>query len=899
MKPVLSGGTTILLKKYRKYYIMILILLMITPSYSLGTSTKADDISLILKKIDYPTPIIEGEQHILSVTIKNTGDQAIPGGKYITDQLYINSVTILVDENQTNEGLPAGTSFYLNLTWTPTLSAQTLIVKLLYDGTEIDESWIPITVTERETDLILHTLTINGTPILHNPINIHANTTNIGKNTTQSFSAALFIDQERIQNIWIKGLNKNQSHNFTYTWTPSTFGYHIIKVIIDPHNIIAEANESNNYQQKTLFVQPYQMEWYSPAWHYRKFLTINGSGTIAIPINFTALLNILDVTQQTFENTTITPIIYEQDGSIDTLVQQFTFKESTSYHPQTNAVGTLLLKITQDITYLTIYFDVIENDYNRTPANENTSLTPSGNISVADEEQDPEGWWANLLIPSNNYYPLNTPSDITATTQAYAHEVRAFLYYDGNPQEILDLNSTDFLEWQEQYSFTKEGNWTIHLEATDAAGYQAPPVQSGNLSIQAIPDIYISKIIFPIDNITEGNSVTIHTILNNSGDSDAENYEVRLYITQGIMKWDDTHIRDKQIISIKKDESKQFDLTWETAYYGLDEYDGKWLVGIWVFTNTSYPDLNTLNNKATKYPLVITKGEEIPPTIQFQNIPSQIEKGLSITISAIIRDTSGIKKVNISIITPQNTKFEKTITEQSKDTYTITYTSTNIIGKYTYTITAIDNSYYKKKTQKTGTFTVIDDATPPTIEYIGIFPRIQLLNMDIIISCITHDLGNVSTVEMILYHPDGYQQNVDLIQVGTSEKYRVTKQFSLSGKYLFNINVVDESTNSRKSNEYEFWITSDLNDTDDDGMPDYWETRYGLNPIDAGDANQDSDDDGLTNLQEYEQQTNPTLEISFAMQFSLDMKNNAGYFAAVIIFTVIIILLGLLTFRRR
>ena len=93
MKPVLSGGTTISSKKYNKYYIMILILLMITPAYTLRTTATTEDISLILKKIDYPTPIIEGELHTLSITIKNTGNQAIPSGKYIVDQLYINSVS--------------------------------------------------------------------------------------------------------------------------------------------------------------------------------------------------------------------------------------------------------------------------------------------------------------------------------------------------------------------------------------------------------------------------------------------------------------------------------------------------------------------------------------------------------------------------------------------------------------------------------------------------------------------------------------------------------------------------------------------------------------------------------------------------------------------------------------
>lgn len=41
-------------------------------------------------------------------------------------------------------------------------------------------------------------------------------------------------------------------------------------------------------------------------------------------------------------------------------------------------------------------------------------------------------------------------------------------------------------------------------------------------------------------------------------------------------------------------------------------------------------------------------------------------------------------------------------------------------------------------------------------------------------------------------------------------------------------------------------------DADDDGLPDAWETAHGLNPNDSADATEDSDHDGLTNLQEYQ-----------------------------------------------
>ncbi len=47
-------------------------------------------------------------------------------------------------------------------------------------------------------------------------------------------------------------------------------------------------------------------------------------------------------------------------------------------------------------------------------------------------------------------------------------------------------------------------------------------------------------------------------------------------------------------------------------------------------------------------------------------------------------------------------------------------------------------------------------------------------------------------------------------------------------------------------------------DSDNDGMPDYWELTFGLNPHDPADAGQDPDGDGRTNLEEYRQLGHPT-----------------------------------------
>jgi FG-GAP-like repeat/NHL repeat len=59
-------------------------------------------------------------------------------------------------------------------------------------------------------------------------------------------------------------------------------------------------------------------------------------------------------------------------------------------------------------------------------------------------------------------------------------------------------------------------------------------------------------------------------------------------------------------------------------------------------------------------------------------------------------------------------------------------------------------------------------------------------------------------------------------------------------------------------------------DSDGDGIPDDWETRYGFNPADPTDGNADPDGDGYTNLQEYRLGSNPTRRAVWPHLLDLD-----------------------------
>ncbi len=75
------------------------------------------------------------------------------------------------------------------------------------------------------------------------------------------------------------------------------------------------------------------------------------------------------------------------------------------------------------------------------------------------------------------------------------------------------------------------------------------------------------------------------------------------------------------------------------------------------------------------------------------------------------------------------------------------------------------------------------------------------------------------------------------------------------GLHDVNVNIMGFGSFERS---FAFRIFSSWDDFDGDGMPNDWEETHGFDPYDATDASSDTDSDGLTNLEEYEEGTDPT-----------------------------------------
>jgi subtilase family serine protease len=421
------------------------------------------------------------------------------------------------------------------------------------------------------------------------------------------------------------------------------------------------------------------------------------------------------------------------------------------------------------------------------------------------------------------------------------------------------------------------------------------------VTVEGIPDLGVVNISVAPTPVNEGNPVTITTRIINTGDGNATDYKVFLFCEQNennhtMYFWDD---KNYTTLSLKKNEAKNINLIWAETEYGKESFHGEWAIGIRILNTTTTPDKHGENNTmALFHVLRVNPAERKPPVISNLNYPRTIEQGQAVLITAQVTDDSGIDSVKISIRTPNKTVVKGNMTAEVNNQYKYQYMST-LLGSYTFWINATDQSPNHNKSTTTGTFEITDDRTPPTISFYGEYPSVQLKNDEVELRCITTDFSGIQSVKVTLHSPDNLLETHTMNNASHDSKYIYTQDYGIIGKYVYSITVEDNKGNKKTTEDKTFWITNDLDDTDNDGMPDTWEDRYGFNPYDSLDASQDVDNDGITNLQEYKDGTNPTKKLSSPSEFFTRLKENWVYLVASIIVFVMIVILSRYGIRRR
>lgn len=401
-----------------------------------------------------------------------------------------------------------------------------------------------------------------------------------------------------------------------------------------------------------------------------------------------------------------------------------------------------------------------------------------------------------------------------------------------------------------------------------------------NITISKPTDVLIRSLFMP-EIIEEGATLTVHVLLENRGDEEIE-AEASLYLSKTTISWSSKEREDSKEIKLHPDTVINISLTWKDSRYG------SWIVGIEVRPDTT--DSNISNNRKVKI-LDVRKGERNPPKlIDFWCRPQRDEVGRPINIYAQLLDDTGIDEVTLVMIHPDGRK--KNISMLNLDGLWFHEFRSSSPGRYECYIVAKDSSpVHNTLESERIRFELDQDNTPPTIEGVWINPKEkQLVNKTVEIGCKAFDNIGIRKANITIIHPDGKLSKMDM--KGEDNRYVLRIPFDEIGQYLFFITVVDERDNKRQSDLYNFWITEDLNDTDSDGLPDWWEKMYGLDPKNPKDSEGDIDGDGIIEIREYAEGLSP---IKSNTLWGLSQYE----IAIVVAFSIVLILLATLAIERR
>jgi hypothetical protein len=423
-----------------------------------------------------------------------------------------------------------------------------------------------------------------------------------------------------------------------------------------------------------------------------------------------------------------------------------------------------------------------------------------------------------------------------------------------------------------------------------------------SVTVSIWPDLSIEEIIIPGFEIMEFDTVEIGIVVKNLGSGSANNYLLNLYIARinTSLKFSDVDKKDSTNISLVSNATETFYLEWDSAKAG------SWQVAALIVYNDTKRDLNETNNVLRlKKALVISGYERNPPVIQIIDIDPEFQfQGGPISIKAKIKDDTGLDSVTIEISFNGSSQpvvlADENMRRIGDDNFIYEFFETYNLGRYEFQITAIDLSVNENIARLKDNFMVSKDLIPPTIESFSANPEVQLAGKNVEINSIVSDNNGIRTVKVNITNIPTGESSERFMALSSNGVYTYVNTYDEYGKYRYFI-ISEDISGEITSTEFQskfFWVTPDLSDADNDGMSDYWEMEYGLDPRSPNDATEDMDGDGVNNLEEFENDGNPTKDI-FSENAAYRIKENIAYLASSVVLFIVLFVLFLLGIRRR
>lgn len=406
-------------------------------------------------------------------------------------------------------------------------------------------------------------------------------------------------------------------------------------------------------------------------------------------------------------------------------------------------------------------------------------------------------------------------------------------------------------------------------------------------------DLCIRKLSASNHFIKKMESITISAQIINQGNVNSEEYSVCFFIKSTSMKFEfkePVYCFDKNS-KLKAGEKNDFSFTWTPQKSGFYNFGAevKPLKG---------RDSNIYNNRLVSHHVL--KVYEIDPPVINNVVSKDVMIEQNPVISADIFDETGLKKVTIQIFNPRNELIvdNETMLRESNNKFTYVFRNGDKIGRYSFIITAVDSSIFENSSKYFGSFNIKKDDISPNILFFDVKPEVQLVEKDLFFYCSAFDNIGIDKVELFIEKENIVIDTFDMIKSKETGVFFTEVSFEKTGFYQAFVIVKDGSGNSVVSSVIGFWITTCLDDTDNDGMPDWWEKKYGLDPRDPTDSDEDIDGDGYTNLEEYKMGTNPT-KPNLVENALFRIKDNYNLIVFAFFMFLVLFFISLIGFRRR